>query len=288
MTDTTFNIELTRSDGHGNDHAATITFPNDETHTISCHNPKRLLNDVRAVLSAYNGNDPDTFTDRLSTDPTQRRELAIDCLEAYDGCLEVLYWEYEQEIVAFLQITSTDPIEELPFFCDLDERYTAIDFTREHGLHLRVHWRINNYGMNLDFYDDYDRDEFVQRYREKTLNEYETIESLLIKRNEYITDTPDVVTNDAISDNARIAGTDNTAVHIAWRLEDGDTRDDLTGVGYGTLTDDDIDAALEYAENNPEEYEEYVQEREEFREQLENTANDDFVPLDPDEDDTDE
>lgn len=281
---TEFSIDISRPEDRNGDITATVHYPNDvsKTVTASQYAADSLMDSLDTLVAAYESDDPDALDDTICTNLERRAQLAMDALTEYDGCLETRYWEHDKELLAFLSITSTEPIEQLEFMCTMTPRYTSIDFNREHGLHLRVHWRVHDHGINYEGMDEFDRDEFTQRYADKSLSTWETIDAVLAKRDEHLNATDAVITNETVSDGPRIAGTDNHALHIAWLLRERDeTRDDFDGTAFEELTDEDIDTALEYANEHPDEYDAYTAQKRDFHESLENSDSK-FVPLDPD------
>lgn len=285
MTSTPFTIDIDRPDDRDESLTATIHYPNNTTHTISTsqYSTDQFMNSLQTLLEAYNPDDDNTppLETALCNDIEHRAELAIDTLDAYTGCHETRFWELDNEIVAFLSTTNTEPVEELEFICNLTVRATTIEFTREHGIHLRVHWRVNNHGIDYQSFPAFDRDDFIDKFADKEVNTWESIDAVLAKHTEHTSNTDSVVTDTTVSDGPRIAGTDHHALHIAWRIQHlDDPRNDITGTTFDSITDDDIDTALEYADNHPDEYDAYVTEKQQFRDQFKNTDSD-TGPLDP-------
>lgn len=281
-----FTINISRPNTHNNAITATVHYPNNTTQTVSAtpYATDGLMHRLDTLITAYNPNTPDALNTTLCTRPKHRAQLAIDALNEYDGCLETRYWDMDNEVLAFLSITNTEPLEELEFICNMTSQHSTIAFNREHGLHLRVHWCVHKYGINYEVMDDFDRTEFIQKYADKTPRTWQTIDTVLAKHSEHHTATTPIVTNKTISDTPRIAGTDNHALHIAWLIrERNEPREELTGNTFETLTETDIDNALEYANNHPNAYEAYAKKKLDLRNTLENNDRE-FIPLNTDTD----
>lgn len=291
MSDT-FTLEIERPDNHNEEHTATIRFPDGTTHTVTNWNADEMFNQLQTAIAVFDAENPDTFTDRLSTSPDDRVQLALDALNAHDATLHTEYWEIDQEIVAQLSITTVEPFEELEWMCNLDLVAAFPDFTREHGFHLRAHWKVHDYGPNYDAFDEFDRDEFIQKYADKTIYSTITIDGLLAQYSEYETNPGTVVQDDTVFEWPRLAGTNHSAFHIAYRLTvNNDDVDDLLSDPFDELTDEDIDTALTYAENHPNAFDAYVEHRKQRSRNLglnpdadneDDDSDPEFVPLDPD------
>lgn len=279
---THFSIDITRPEHHGEHFSATIHYPNDNRQTITApqYSLENLFDKLEILTEAYDPTDPNALENTICDNPDRRIELAQDALAQYDGCLETIYWPRDRELVMFLSIVNTDPLEDLQFICNMTPYHTTLDFTRTHGLHLRAHWHVRPLGINYQDMDDFDRNEYIQKYADKTIATYESIDAVLAKYNEYTTNTDDVVTNNTVSEWPRIPGTDNNVFHISWRIQEQNCdRTDITGNGFGELTDTDIDTALEYARKHPDAYAEYVESRPDIDEELEELENE-FTHLD--------
>lgn len=249
---------------------ATITFPDGSTKTLerSRRTATAILDDVEVFLTAYNENTPETLDELVSTNREDRADLATDALNAYSGCLHSEYWELDNEVIAHLSVTSTEDLTDIEFMCGLTYRGATIATTREYGLHLRAHWTVDKYAIDYSAFDRFDPDEYVQRYADKKIFDFQWIEGEVVKAEEAAGKSR-VVVDDRVSTHPRIAGTSENVFHTAWLVHEKDSNPATGREGvFGGLTEEDVELSLKYAHDHPDGYEAYVEEQEEQRNDL--------------------
>lgn len=286
--DFTINIDTPSDPTSAQPATYTLEFPTD--HTIECPddfgNELETLQRIIAAYQLYKSNNPDTdpladipltATDEkilnaipsLYTSPDKNAEYIQTLLDANPHCLDYNYYPTAREICA--RITSTTATEFLmlsPELLGVSLHSAGVDYTPQHDLHIVATWDLYRYSPAYLDAPNFNTDKYIDNAREPELPT-DQIPTLLHLRNEHQQNPNEVVPdNNLIGYGARIAGTTNTALHIAYQIRELDyTLDDFgRWLGDG-LTTEQIDSALKYAHEHPKEYKKYLEEKDNQKQQ---------------------